>query len=451
MQPTTELSPNRERGSVSETSVRSPVAGRDILIDTYNLRLRKGSGIKTYGVTLVDALQRLEADVSLLGDRPVGRSKHKALEEVLFYDQARRDGRIRRALRGAAALGRSVFTGVRPREIEQNLVIPDPRMQAVSGAKHIFNQGRVYDAANETFRRLGKFTKVRPPAGVDIWHATTVLPIRVAGAKMVTTIHDLIPLRLPYTTLDDKKFFYEATREAIRVSDLVITISENTKKDILSFFPDTPEDKIHITYQAAPFHLYQPNEQFEQKTLERWDLERQNYLLFVGNVEPKKNVRTLIEAAGTMVEDIPLVIVGRKGWLWKDQLEPAKSHFSGPAASRLRLLDYVSRQDLRVLYANASCLVFPSLYEGFGLPPLEAMAHSCPVITSDVSSLPEVCGDAALYVDPYDADSIRTQIERLLGDGAERQSLVQKGYQRLQRFSAAKYQQRLGEVYAKLL
>jgi len=162
MQPTTELSPNRERGSVSETSVRSPVAGRDILIDTYNLRLRKGSGIKTYGVTLVDALQRLEADVSLLGDRPVGRSKHKALEEVLFYDQARRDGRIRRALRGAAALGRSVFTGVRPREIEQNLVIPDPRMQAVSGAKHIFNQGRVYDAANG-WRRVGD-RRILPPA-----------------------------------------------------------------------------------------------------------------------------------------------------------------------------------------------------------------------------------------------------------------------------------------------
>jgi len=432
---------------------RSPaaLAGREVLVDTYNLRLAKGSGIKTYGQTLVEALANLDATVSLLGDRAVPRASSSALSEVLFYDHPRRRSRLGRMLSGMRGGARTVVASTTPSEIEQRLVIPDDAIRRLPRVDHILNAPRLYDAANVAYKRLGKMTTVKPPRRVDLWHATTMLPLRLKRTPTVTTVHDVIPLRLPYTTLDDKKFFFNLLRDSLRRSDLILAVSECTKRDVLMFFPEVPADRIMVTWQAAPFRIHQPDEAMERALLSRHGLSRHQYLLFVGNIEPKKNVKALIEAFDAMAIDMPLVVVGRKAWLWEDQLAILKHLPADQRNRRFRLLSYVPRHDLAALYANAACLVFPSLYEGFGLPPLEAMAHGCPVICSNVSSLPEVCGDAALYVDPYDNESIRARILELLDDSRKREQLVRAGFDRLEHFSAARYADRLAAAYGRIM
>ena len=433
----------------------TPLAGREVLIDTYNIRLKHGSGIKTYGMTLIAALRALGADVSLLGDRRIGvKSNEPALAEVMFYNPQDKPiskwwGRWQNAKRGLQSL-----TGrIKPTEIDHRHVLPDKAMRKVPGLDRVYNAQGIYDSANAMFRRLKKVTRLSPPRNVDVWHATTLLPIVVDGAKMVTTIHDLIPLRLPYTTLDDKKFFFRLTQEAIKRSDLITTVSECTKRDIQLFF-DVPDDKIAVTYQSIDFKPYQPDESLEHVVLERYNLQPGKYLLFVGNIEPKKNVIASIKAAAMLATDMPLVVVGRKAWMWEEQLESVNSLF-GPKKRRInqrfRALDFVAKADLPALYANAFCFLFPSLYEGFGLPPLEAMAHGCPVISSNVSSLPEVCGNAAMYVDPHEPESIRQSIERLLNDEDKRKQMIAAGYERLAFFSPQNYAERLAVAYEQVL
>ncbi len=138
--------------------------------------------------------------------------------------------------------------------------------------------------------------------------------------------------------------------------------------------------------------------------------------------------------------------------MWEDQVDKAEALMGRTRYQQhFRLLDYVSGADVGILYANALFFVFPSLYEGFGLPPLEAMHYGCPVMTSNASSLPEVCGDAALYIDPYDVDDIRAKMESLLSDENLRRQLAEKGRKRVEFFSMENYQKRLYEAYSKVL
>jgi glycosyltransferase involved in cell wall biosynthesis len=187
-----------------------------------------------------------------------------------------------------------------------------------------------------------------------------------------------------------------------------------------------------------------------EAALARMGLEPGGYALFVGALEPKKNIRRLIEAYLDVDAPYPLVIVGRKAWLWEEDFA-ALSQSLGPAAKqRLRFMGYAPREDLRALYAGAMMFLFPSLYEGFGLPALEAMRMGCPTIVSRVASLPEVCGEAALYVDPMDRADIRARIEQLMSDAALRTRLATAGPAQAERFSFDAYVQRLGEAYGRL-
>ena len=172
------------------------------------------------------------------------------------------------------------------------------------------------------------------------------------------------------------------------------------------------------------------------------------YMLCVGNIEPRKNIARLLEAVSHLDADIPLVLVGPKAWLWKDSLRLM------PELQRRRKalhVGYLSRQDLQVLYRNARFLVFPSLYEGFGLPALEAMALGCPVIAANTSSLPEVCGPAALYVNPQSVEEIAEKMRGLLKDDGLRLRLKQAGLERAALFSPERFRERLARAYGKVL
>ena len=181
------------------------------------------------------------------------------------------------------------------------------------------------------------------------------------------------------------------------------------------------------------------------------EISNKKYILFVGTIEPKKNLGRLINAYSCLDTDMPLVIVGKKGWLWEDDMSQLEALFGNGLNEKIKLLEYVSKKDLIYLYYSAFCLVFPSLYEGFGLPPLEAMSLGCPVITSNVSSLPEVCGDAAIYVDPYNSDDIRQAIEKLINNPEMQTQLVEAGKKRVELFSMENYAKKLYEAYTRII
>lgn len=418
-----------------------------IVLDGANLALRRGTGIKAYGLTLARALTGMGARVSVLWS---GRANPVPLvREAMLYD--RRPKGAARGSRGSAAMSvlRTLVGGAAPAvgHAPTRLVISDQPEDDLAGLAHRYYMlPGCFGAANRLFRASGIALRARFPDRVDVWHATCPLPLKVRGARNVTTVHDLIPLRLPWATLDDRQLFYKTVRRALSKSALVIAVSEHTKKDLVDVFNVAP-DRIHVTYEPCLFAPGPAPEPAGAGGIATYGLRPKEYVLFVGAIEPKKNVGRLLLAWRALEANIPLVIVGGKGWLWKDELKPA-----GPllASRRVILVDYAPREHLRRLYAGALFFAFPSLYEGFGLPPLEAMTLGCPVLTSSVSSLPEICGDGALYCDPYSLDDLADKMRALLGDDALRRRLADAGRARAAFFSMENYQRRLAEAYGKM-
>ena len=275
------------------------------------------------------------------------------------------------------------------------------------------------------------------------------------------TIHDLIPLRLPQTTLDNKKYFYGLIDALVRKCDRIVTVSEHSRRDILNFFK-IPEERVVNTYQSVAVDptVASLSEDEVARRLEQYGLEHRGYFLFVGAIEPKKNVSRIIEAHAASASKYPLVIAGRPGWQFEADLKLIKDErfrsfqLSDNVVRQVRTvrhLNYVPRAALMLLLRGARALVFPSLYEGFGLPVLEAMALGTPVITSTTSSMPEVSGDAALLVDPYDIGSISTAIRQLDDDAGLRREMGEKGLKQADKFSPENYRARLSALYTGLL
>lgn len=437
------------------------VSGLNVLVDGFNLELTQGTGIKTYGISLVQALGKLGADVDVLFSRSVSPTDDPLLDEILFFDTVPEDpyagriGRLRKyrdlttmlykAIANHPYAARSLHTSDRvvKKPVQGSFV---NSLAAIIDQIDVLNLPNCYKQANTLFKYLKRETYIDIPEKVDVFHSTYPLPIQIKGVPKITTIHDLIPLRLPYTTLDKKPFYYDLIRQSLKESAAIATVSEHSRKDILDLF-DVDPNKVKVTYQPIALKSMDQDEGTIQRFLRKYDLTYQNYILFVGAIEPKKNVGRLIDAYLGLDTDVPLVIVGKLGWLWSEEVGRVVDE-ANQSNCNVRLLQYVSSEDLRYLFAGATCFAFPSLYEGFGLPVLEAMSFGCPVLTSTASSLPEVGGDAALYVDPYDVDHIRAQLSTLLSDGELRQTMREKGQAQAQKFSMENYLKRLSDVYA---
>ena len=435
---------------LSESEANSHLKGVKVLVDGYNLQLTKGTGIKTYGLSLIAALDRLGANVDVLLSRG-GYKKNEILDEVIFFDNQSGNQNwinlskwlIKSVSPFYRAKRRKSFTGYVVKRGQYN---EDFLRYATS-----FSLPQCYDLANGLYQKLRLTTSINVTEKIDVWHATYPLPMRVRGAAKITTVHDLIPLRLPYATLDNKEVFYYKIRDALKDSQVIVTVSENSKQDLLKYFPVDP-DRIVVTYQPIALQPLEASEADVAEVLGRYGLQPQHYLLFVGAIEPKKNVGRLLDAYATLDTDMPLVIVGKKGWLWEEELGKMAYLFdSKTSVKKVKLLEYISAEGLRYLYRGAYSLVFPSLYEGFGLPPVEAMHFGCPVITSNSSCLPEICGEAALYVDPYDVKDIKHKLETLLGDRDLRDRLIRAGTKTSEQFSMENYTQRLYQAYLKAL
>jgi len=423
--------------------------GINVLVDGYNIELASGTGIKTYGISLTQALNRLEANVDVLFSCGSS-SSDPMLNEVLFFDN--QNGSLDKISLIKAMTQAASGLFYRARRIKPSeLVIKTESNQELIKSVGILNLEACYLLANTLHKKFRLKTKVATPNKIDVWHSTYPLPIKIKGAKKITTIHDLIPLRLPYTTLDNKKFFYQIVKDSIKDSEIIITVSENSKKDILNTFDVAPE-QVYVTYQPL---VLQPGLVSEERITnflkKRYKLDLKKYILFVGAIEPKKNLGRLIDAYAEIDTDMQLVVVGKKGWLWEGEIGKLENIFGKNFSRKVKLLEYVSNQDLKYFYLGAYCFVFPSLYEGFGLPPLEAMTFGCPVITSNVASLPEICGDAALYVNPYDVDDIKEKIEKLINNPQLGAELSEAGRERVKLFSMDNYVNNLSKAYYKII
>ena len=278
----------------------------------------------------------------------------------------------------------------------------------------------------------------------------------------IYTIHDLVPLRLPHTTLDEKKFFLNTVREIARRADRIVTVSEASRTDIVEMLGVSP-DRVINTYQSVhiPEAMLMRAESDVARDLETFfDLGLKEYFLFVGAIEPKKNVARLVDAYASSGSRFPLVIVGAPAWQYESVVKKiADERFLTYRVAdgvitphrRVRQLAYLPFPRLIALMRGARAVLFPSLYEGFGLPVLEAMLAGAPVLTSNVASLPEIAGGAALLINPYDVDDLAAGIRALDNDEGLRVDLVAKGRERARHFAPERYKERLSQLYRDLL
>lgn len=278
----------------------------------------------------------------------------------------------------------------------------------------------------------------------DVYHSVD-WSLAPTQAKTVITVHDLFFLKRP----DLQRHPYRETLE-IRIKRArdkrikAIAVSNATKKDLVELL-DYPEELVTVVYEASdPSFKFQVSSLELNKILKKYDIS-QPYLLMVGTREPRKNLERTIEAFLTLrrpetFAKLKLVIAGKVGW--GEGLHPSEN---------VQLLGYVPQEDLPALYANTEGFLYPSLYEGFGIPILEAFACGAPVLTSNVSSMPEVAGSAAIYVDPHDVNSIREGMEKMLNlSTTDKNRLVQNGYKQMRKFSWEKAAKEMLKVYETL-
>ncbi len=268
-----------------------------------------------------------------------------------------------------------------------------------------------------------------------------VLPPTRRSTRTLLTVHDLSFLRYPEAFVPSLlRYLERVVPRSVARADLVLADSAHTRSDLISLLGAPPEG-VRVLYSGvdARFHpgrAQDPPVQGERERLEvRYDLGAGPYVLSVGTLQPRKNYVRLIRAFSAMPvtpqrPKLQLVIAGGRGWLYRDIFAEAEKH-----GDRVRLLGFVDDSDLPALYRNAALLAFPSLYEGFGLPVLEAMACGTPVVCSNASSLPEVAGEAALLVDPLDVDGWGRAIARVLEDADLRRGMVARGLAQAARFS----------------
>ena len=273
---------------------------------------------------------------------------------------------------------------------------------------------------------------------IDVLHSPNyITPLYSLGFKIIVTIHDLTFCLMPEKYTITKRLFYKLLVPVfIKIADKVISVSENTKKDMIKLFK-VPENKIYVTYESYPEYYTKPGRgEKSDEVLNKFGIKK-NFILFVGMIEPRKNVLSLLKAFYLVDDyiDLDLVVVGKKGWYYSDVEEFMEIIKGESLNNKIFFTGYVSEPELKYFYQSAYIFAYPSYYEGFGLPPLQAMACSIPVITSDVSSLPEVVGEAAIKIDPSNIQDMADAIKDIYRNSDLRNKLKAAGAVQALKFS----------------
>lgn len=421
------------------------MAALRIGIDGYNLGLSQGTGIKTYGINLIKLIASTGFQPEILHERRL-RGRIPTLREVSLFDaHGGTDGFLDRYTRKPLLMARSAL-GSRSSRIQlADVVHLDPSRSYWKIFSAIECAEDVYRLAFRQFRYTNRAHRVHWDTPPDVWHATTLVPIVLPGVPRVTTIHDLIPIRLPWATLDEKHLFFRLLQESVRNSECILTVSEHTRQDVLEF-TDAKDDQVVNVHQSVPPPPFTLTKTELKRTLRTLGIQPGRYGLFVGAVEPKKNIGRLLSAFMRVPEPWKLVMVGPDGWQSARDQELIK----GPLRNRVVRVGYVPRSELTALMQGARALFFPSLLEGFGLPPVEAMHFSCPALISNQGSLPEVCGPASLQCDPYNVAKMSVSMLDLLENETLREGLQSHMPQVLSRYATEAQSRVITEIYRRV-
>ncbi len=448
---------------VPNLSTRPSTMPKTILIDGYNLGLEKGTGVATYARNLSYEIDELGHKVNVLYGNRGGTSRNNLLREIAFFNSSNDEpsgalellakvSHILPSPLGLKAVDVPITGKVIPRSFEARL----PKFD------RLYNCSSGFDRVQLAHYLWGKISSVTLPEQPDLAHWTYPLPLRAKRAPNIYTLHDIVPLRLPYTTLDNKKRYLSLIKRLDKVADHFVTVSECSKSDIVDIVGISPE-RITNTYQSVHIpakYREKPEEQLVREVEGTIGVGHKEYFLYWGAIEPKKNIGRMIEAYLTSNIEAQLVIIGARAWKSKGELRyindnnivdrsGIKSNVS--IGNRVVLLNYVTFEMLVSLIRGAKATLFPSIYEGFGLPVLEAMSLGTPVICSNASSLPEVAGDAAVMVDPYDTGSISAAIRTVDADSDLREELSRRGRVQAEKFSQQEYRSRLKALYDRFL
>ncbi|WP_077354452.1 glycosyltransferase family 1 protein [Brevundimonas sp. LM2] len=352
----------------------------------------------------------------------------------------------------SSRLGRTAYP-IRP---APNTVWPSGRRPQ---ADRLWLSPSLYRLGNRCYSRYGAETGVKFRASIDhpapsVMHWTSPLPIYAQSVPNIYTFHDLIQLRFPELTSGNPKRYAELCNTVLKRADHISVVSETTRRELIDIL-GVPWERITNTYQAVdiPDAVVSSTPDDVEAVLDAaFNLHWKGYYLHFGAIEPKKNLGRIVEAYVASGVRTPLVIVGAPAWMSEGEtaLLERIAREGGDQASRIKRYEYLPLHLLLPLIKGARAVVFPSLYEGFGLPVLEAMTLGTAVLTSTAGSLPEIVGTAAFLVDPYDVNSIARGFRAIDGDDSLREGLERGGVVRAADFSTTAYKARLVELYSKV-
>lgn len=274
-----------------------------------------------------------------------------------------------------------------------------------------------------------------------------VIPPNISG-KVITTIHDLTYILYPNTMdTSNRKRLEKDMKSTVKRADYIITISESSKRDIIKYL-HVDENKIQVIYPGVDEIYKKVLNSDEITTVKNKYNIHGKYLLYLGTLEPRKNIETIIRAYNCFEksdkDNVKLVLAGKKGWLYESIFKLVKEF---NIEDNVIFTDYIDDMDKAPLYQGAEVFLFPSLYEGFGIPVIEAMASGIPVITSNSSSLPEAAGDAAIITEPLDYKKISESIERILNEDGLREKMVAEGIKQANKFNWDLSAEKLKTIY----
>jgi len=363
--------------------------------------------------------------------------------------------RVFHNFRGLGNYGRNLLEGlgkIYP-EHEYHLYSPtitDPRALDWS-KKHsqfITHEPNGLSKSMQSIWRSFLLTNELKTSGLDIYHGLShELPkgIEKLDIKKIVTIHDLIYLKFPeYFPWIDRKVYDNKFRHACNVADIVVAICEQTKSDILEHYNISP-DKVVVKYQSCHHRFYK---KLEEKRLDEvrtiYDLPK-NYILFVGAIEQRKNVLGLVRALAHAKTDMPLVIVGDGNT--KNKKELINTIDALKLTSRVLIRSNILSIDLPAVYQSAALFAFPSFYEGFGIPIIEAQFSEIPVITSQGSCFPETAGPGAIYINPHHHEDLADAIDKVFDDESLRRNLIHEGRKHVEKFHRSNTTKELMKLY----
>lgn len=317
-----------------------------------------------------------------------------------------------------------------------------------------FKINTVQDVSNDNFWEEVRVPNIINSTDMDIYH----VPQNGVGLSdninchKVITLHDIIPLKMPETVSNRYlNIFNNEMPQILNNCDGIITVSEFSKQDIAKEY-NIPKEKIYVTHLAAE-DIYRPlSKTICKKSInEKYGIS-DDFILYVGGFSPRKNIIGLIESFSLLKEskrkNLKLVITGKKGISYDKYKQRA---IELKVSDNIIFTDFIALEDLPIFYNACEVLVYPSFYEGFGLPPLEAMACGTPVITSNLTSLPEVCNNSAFLINPYDVNELSYAIERVVSDSLLKLTMIQKGLSLSNKYSWEKTAQDTINAYKDIL